>query len=56
MSAETGVGYNAHRFLGNEQLQIQFGALGYSNAQIDVWAMCEAALEINHQYVKKISL
>jgi hypothetical protein len=56
MSAETGVGYNAHRFLGNEQLQIQFGALGYSNVQVDVWAMCEAALEINHQYVKKISL
>ena len=55
-SHKTGVSYNHHRFLGNEQLQLVFGSQAYSNAEIQCFAMCEAAIEINHQYVKKISL
>ena len=56
LSHETGVGYNAHRFHGNEQLQIQFKDQAYSNAQIDVWCVCEAAIETHQTYTKKISL
>ena len=55
-SATTGVTYNAHQFRGNEQLQITFAAQAYSNVQIDVWCLCEAALEVTSTYVKKISL
>ena len=55
-SHKNGVAYNSHRFLGNEQLQLIFGSQAYSNAEIQCFAMCEAAIEINHSHVKKISL
>ena len=55
-SHKTGVSYNHHRFQGNEQLQITFASQGYSNCEIQAFAMCEAAIEMNHHHVKKISL
>ena len=54
-SALTGVGYNAHRFLGNEQLQLTF-PVSANNLQVDLYAMAEAVLESTQTYVKKISL
>ena len=55
-SHKTGVAYNSHRFIGNEQLQLTFANNAYSNAEVVMFAMCEAAVEHNHQYAKKISL
>jgi hypothetical protein len=54
-SATTGVGFNAHRFIGNEQLQLTF-PVSATNLQVDLYAMCEAVLESTQTYVKKISL
>ena len=54
-SALTGVGYNAHRFVGNEQLKLTFPTSIF-NLQVDLYAMAEAVLESTQTYVKKISL
>ena len=56
-SHKNGVAYGSHRFFGNEQLQITFNSsTAYSAAEIQVYALAEAALEVTSTYCKKISL
>ena len=54
-SHKSGVAYNSHRFLGNEQLQLTFKDTAYSNAEIIVFCQCEAVIEHTSTYCKKIS-
>ena len=55
-SHKTGVAFNSHRFIGNEQLQITFKNNAYSNCEIVCFAQCEAAVEHSSTHCKKISL
>ena len=55
-TAKTGVGYNHHTFVGNEQLQIQFTSAPVGTVQIDLYAAVESVVESTQTYVKKISL
>ena len=57
-TALTGASHNTHRFLGNEQLQINWKEdmnTGSTNAtyQIDVYAYVQAIIECTATYVKK---
>jgi hypothetical protein len=55
-STKTGNGYNHHKFVGNEQLQITFSMPPSSSVQIDLYAAVESVLESSQTYSKKISL
>ena len=52
----TGKIYNSYHFIGSEQLQISFPSTLSNSVQIDVYAQCDAAVEITATYVKKISV
>ena len=51
-AAKSGASYGAHRFMGNEQLQITFTGSLAANVQVDVYAKCEALIEQTNYYTK----
>jgi hypothetical protein len=48
--------YSARSFYGNEQLQITWASSLINPVQVDVYAMCNSALEQGAGYIKKMSL
>jgi hypothetical protein len=53
---DNGVLLGSRRFLGSEQLQIQFNSSLGANVQVDVFAYCETILEQGVNVVKVIAL
>ena len=52
----TGKTYNNHRFIGSEQLQINFDVALTQSVTVDLYAQVDSALEITSTYVKKLNL
>jgi len=55
-AANYGISSGSFKFQGSEQLQIQFASPITQGLSLDIYAFCEASLEINLTYVKKITL
>ncbi len=55
-AANYGVSSGSFRFQGSEQLQIQFASPITQGLTLDIYAFCEASLEITPTYVKKLTL
>ena len=52
----TGKNYNNHRFIGSEQLVINFDVALTQSVTVDLYAQVDSALEITSTYVKKLNL
>ena len=52
----TGRNYNNHRFIGSEQLVINFDVALTQSVTVDLYAQVDSALEITSTYVKKLNL
>lgn len=55
-TTKVGTFMNHHEFRGNEQLQVIFPSATDTTYQLDIYAMCQAVLEVSHSHVRKISL
>jgi hypothetical protein len=55
-AANYGISSGSFKFQGSEQLQIQFASPITQGLTLDIYAFCEACLEITPTYVKKITL
>ena len=51
-----GISSGSFKFQGSEQLQIQFASPITVGLTLDIYAFCEASLEITPTYVKKLTL
>jgi hypothetical protein len=56
LAFETGGHYTTRKFVGAEQLQIQFASALAANVQVDVYAYLEAAIEQSPNTIKKLSV
>ena len=54
-AANYGASSGFHRFLGSEQLQLQFDAPITQGLTLDIYAFVEASLEITPTYIKKLT-
>ena len=54
--ANYGISSGSFKFQGSEQLQIQFASPITQGLTLDIYAFCEASLEITPTYVKKLTL
>ena len=56
LAFETGSHYSVRKFVGAEQLILQFNGSLASNVQIDVYAYLEAAIEQGPTTIKKLAI
>jgi hypothetical protein len=55
-AANFGTSSGSFKFQGSEQLQLQFASPITTGLTLDIYAFCEASLEITPTYVKKLTL